>query len=477
MRAARMHRLPRPRTTRTAPSSAFLALALIVAACSGAVPAATVTAGPTTTPRLTPTPTPSPRSSDPTIAPDGIVLAVSQVERAPATEADARAAAAAVNAFGFDLYERVAEPGKNAVFSPSSIVLALGMARAGARGETAAQIDAVLHGAAADEHPAWLNALDRQFADRNQTFPLQEGEEGEPAEVILRIANAQFAQVGMGLEQAFLDALASRFGAGLRQVDYMNDPEAARKLINGWVSQQTEGRIPELLTPPDVKTSTRLGLVNAIYLKAPWAVPFGAEATADGPFTRADGTRVSVPMMHALGSRSTQRAAVTEAWDAVELPYRGGSLSMLVIVPRDLEAFEAELGPELLAEVDASLEEEYVDLTMPRFGIEARASLGDALVAMGMPLAFDPGRADFYGISRDVNRLYIQRVLHQANIDVDEKGTEAAAATAVIIGDTSGGSDGTPIVIRLDRPFIFALRDVPTGAIIFMGKVSDPSAE
>jgi serpin B len=453
-------------------------VAAIVTACTGASPSPS-DPGPSAS--VSPSDSPSTRPSTeatPSLTPlEGITLAKSDVPRADASAADARAGAAAINAFGFDLYERVAEPGKNAVFSPASIVLALGMARTGARGETATEMDAVLHGAAADDHPGWLNALERELSDRDQTFPVQEGEEGEPARLTLRIANAQFAQVGMGLEPAFLDALASRFGAGLRQVDYMNDPEAARQVINAWVGQQTEGRIPELLMPLDVKTSTRLALVNAIYLKAPWAVPFVVEATVDGPFTRVDGTRVSVPMMHALSSPGTQRAAVTEGWQAVELPYRGGTLSMLLIVPGDLEAFEAELGPESLAEIDAALDEKHVDLTMPRFGIEARASLGDALIAMGMPLAFDPERADFYGISRDVRRLYIERVIHQANIDVDEKGTEAAAATAVLMGDTSGGSDEAPLIIRADRPFVFLLRDVPTGAILFTGRVADPSIE
>lgn len=467
-----MHQ-PDPRQRPKSHASVLVIATMLATACTGAIPPS---ASPSPQSPVRPS-TASPSATvTPTASPAGeIVLAMSQVSRAPATLADAKAAAAAINAFGLDLYARVAEPRKNAVFSPSSIVLALGMARAGARGETAAEMDVVLHEAAADDHPGWLNALERELSDRDQTFPLMEGEEGKPAQVVLRIANAQFAQVGMRLEEAFLDALAARFGAGLHLVDYQNDPEAARRLINTWVDDQTEGRIPELLMPPDVKISTRLALVNAIYLKAPWAVPFNAEATRDAPFTRVDGTRVSVPMMHALSSPGTQRAAVTGDWQAVELSYRGGSLSMLLIVPRDLEAFEAGLGPEQLADIDAALEDEYVDLTMPRFGIEARASLGDALVAMGMPLAFDRERADFYGISRDVTRLYIDRVIHQANIDVDEKGTEAAAATAVLMGDTSGGSDEPPLVIRADRPFLFALRDVPTGAILFLGRVADPS--
>jgi serpin B len=402
-----------------------------------------------------------------------IVLAKSDVPRADASAADARAGAAAINAFGFDLYPRVAEPGTNVVFSPASIILALGMARTGARAETAFEMDAVMHDAAAEGNEAWLNGLDRELAARTKSF---EGFGDSPQEVTLRIANTQFAQFGLDLEPAYLDDLAARYDAGLHLVDYAGDSEDARRAVNGWVADQTEDRIPELLQRGDVTEETILTLVNAIYLKAPWLYPFPKESTAEATFTRADGSTVEVPMMRLLsdGGRPTFKAAVTDELQAIELAYIGGELSMLVVIPEDLPAFEGELGPERIALIDSALKESAVDLAIPRFGIETRAELAALLEALGMPQAFS-AEADFSGIFGDFS-VPIARVVHQANIDVDEIGTEAAAATAVGF-DSSAGEPLVPLVIRADRPFLFLLRDVPTGAVLFMGRVADPSSE
>ncbi|OGN86833.1 MAG: hypothetical protein A2X23_02280 [Chloroflexi bacterium GWC2_73_18] len=399
-------------------------------------------------------------------SPSDVELAIADVPRASVSPTDASAAATAVNAFGLDLYRRVARPGDNVVVSPASVAIALAMARAGARGETAAEMDAVLRSLGADEHADWVNALDQALAGRSGTFRDAGGQE---LDVTLRIANAPFAQRDMALLPAFLDALASRFGAGLRLVDYRRDAEAARRLINGWVSDQTEKRIPELLAPGVLSVDTRLTLVNAIYLKAPWLTPFGAEATTPGPFTRADGSRVDVPMMSLGASLSYAEGT---GWRAVELPYVGGSLALTVIVPDDLAAFEAKLTPELLAAVTGALGPRSVQLALPRFGIDTAADLAEALAALGMPSAFDPARADFSGITAEA-RLFISNVIHQANIDVDEKGTEAAAATAVVMVGT--GAPAEPVTLRVDRPFLFALRDLPTGAVLFLGRVADPS--
>jgi serpin B len=452
-----------------------ISLAIVAAtavACTGALPSPS---GPDPSASHSPRENPSARPSVevPSMSPlDGVVLAKSDVPRADASAADARAGAAAINAFGFDLYSRVAEPGTNTVFSPASVVLALGMARTGARGETAAEMDAVMHDAAAEGNEAWLNGLDRELAARTKSF---EGFGDRPQEVTLRIANTQFAQFGLDLEPAYLDDLAARYDAGLNLVDYARDSEGARRAINGWVADQTEDRIPELLLPGDVNEQTILTLVNAIYLKAPWLYPFSKENTEEGTFTLADGSRVEVPMMRLVsdGGRPTFLAAVTDEWQAIELAYVGGELSMLMLIPEDLAAFEGELGPERLALIDAALEESAVDLAMPRFGIETRAELAALLEALGMPQAFS-AQADFSGIFGDFS-VPIARVVHQANIDVDEIGTEAAAATAVGF-DSSAGEPLVPLVIRADRPFLFLLRDVPTGAILFMGRVADPSS-
>ena len=401
-----------------------------------------------------------------TPAEDGIGLAVADVPRDPTLPQDAAAAAGAINAIGLDLYRRVAGAADNVVVSPASIALALAMARAGAAGTTADEMDAVLYDVAADANAACLNALDRALATRSGTFA---DATGERLDVTLRIANAPFAQADLTLRPTYLEALAARFGAGLRLVDYIRDTETARRLINGWVDERTEHRIPELLVRGVITPDTRLTLVNAIYLKAPWLTPFELQATVPGAFARVDGTTVEVPMM-------TQTAALRYAegddWRAVELPYVGGSLAMTVIVPADAAAFEADLDAVGLATIAGTLDERQVSLTMPRFGIETRAQLAGLLGGLGMPTAFDPDRADFGGIT-DEERLFISEVVHQANIDVDEEGTEAAAATAVVMRATSAPID--IVTLRVDRPFLFALRDVPTGAVLFLGRVADPS--
>jgi serine protease inhibitor len=339
------------------------------------------------------------------------------------------------------------------------------MARAGARGQTAAEMDAVMHSLGADQNAAWLNALEAALATRSGTF---KDDSGQDLTVALRIANAPFAQKDMALEKAYLEALASRFGAGIRLVDYVAATEEARKAINGWVDDQTEHRIPELLVRGVLTPQTRLALVNAIYLKAPWQTAFGAEATKPGAFTRADGSTVEVPMMH-VGEALPHAAGA--GWQAVELPYVGGALAMTVIVPDDLASFERALTADQLASITEALAEGPVSLTFPKFSIETKAELADILGALGMPTAFSDA-ADFSGITT-AERLAISAVVHQANIDVDEKGTEAAAATAVVMRAT--GMPAEPVTVRVDRPFLFALRDVPTGAVLFLGRVGDPS--
>lgn len=418
-----------------------LMLAIVAPACSGVGPVAS----------------PSARA-------DAIGLALSNVERAPASDADAANAATSINAFGFDLYRALIADADNVVFSPTSIAIALGMARPGARGDTAAEMDAVLREVATDENAAWLNSLDQALANRSGTFT---DANGDDADVALRLANASFAQAGWPIEQAYLDALASRFGSGVQLVDFIAAAEAARLHINEWVAQETEERIPELIAPGVLDDLSRLALVNAIYLKAQWHTPFEPGATSDRPFARADGTMVDVPTMatdvlmdHGEGT----------GWRAVELAYVGEALAMTIIVPDDLDEFEKHLDGDVLATIIGSLEEQRIALTLPRFGIETKADLADTLKALGMPTAFDEDLADFSGITTESDGLAIQAVIHQANIDVDEFGTEAAAATAVVIGYES-----RPLSFNVDRPFIFALRDRESGAILFLGRVTDPS--
>jgi serpin B len=422
----------------------LVSLALAIVACA-----------PTASPGHTPAP------------PDGIELAVVEVPRIAGSAEDAASAGAAIDAFGFDLYRRIAAEDGNIVVSPASIAIAVAMARAGARGETAAEIDDVFRALGSAEHAAWISALDQALASRTGTF---KDAMGEPMEVTLRIANAPFGQRGFPLEPAFLEALGARFGAGLHRVDYAGDPEAARALINAWVDDRTERRIPELLSPGDVDTLTRLVLVNAIYLKAAWQQPFPETSMRPAPFTRPDGSTIDVPTM---ATSAEYAYAAGDGWRAVELPYVGGQLAMTILVPDDLAAFVDDLDAAAFAAITDALAPAMVDLSMPKFGIETKTDLAQTLAALGMPTAFDPERADFSGMTA-AERLYVSTVVHQANIDVDEKGTEAAAATAVVMRATSQPAER--VTLRVDRPFLFAIRDVPTGTILFLGQVADPAA-
>jgi serpin B len=394
--------------------------------------------------------------------------ATSQATRAGGAPADATQAAAAIDAFGFDFYKSDLTSGGNAVVSPASIVLALSMAQAGAKGETAAQMDSVLHSAAGSGGGNGINSLDQILTGFSGTF---KNANGTAQQLTLRIANAPFAQRGLQLQGSFLDVLASRYGAGLRLVDFQNNPVGACQLIDGWVSDQTEGRIPKLLDSLD--SNVRLVLVNAIYLKAPWLEPFAESDTKTAPFTRPDGSQVSVPTM-SLNLSEGGRYASGSGWQAVELPYAGGSLAMTIVVSDDLAAFEGGLDAARFSQITTGLQAADVDLTLPRFKIETKSNLNSALAGMGMPLAFDPSRADFSGITTQ-GQLYIERVVHQANIAVDEKGTEATAATVVVMAAASAAPI-QPVTVHVDRPFLFAVRDTKTGAILFLGRVVDPSA-
>ena len=438
----------------------------------------------------------------------GVEFAMGAVARADGTAADAKRAAASINAFAVALYRRMrTDPtldlaGRNVVFSPTSIALALAMARAGARGETATEMDAVLHVDGWKPLAARLNALDQELAGHNATWT---DDEDKAHALSLRIANAAFGQRGWAIEQAYLEAIAEAFGAGLGLLDYVADPEAARKVINEWVSRRTAKRIPELLPPLILNRLTRLVLVNAIYLKANWLLEFDRDNTADRAFTLPNGSQVRVPTMTLWGEQGVPYASGA-GWKATELRYLGADgttpLAMTLILPDDIDAFEAGLTTTRLAGITTRLDrqrtrlagltytpEDWADmrcgtyayslrLFLPRFGVDTKGDLVPSLRKLGMKLATEPGgAADFSGITSP-SELFIAAVIHQANIDVDETGTEAAAATAVIM-DTTGGCGGPQpartVTLRLNRPFLFALRDVETGAILFMGRVLDPS--
>jgi serpin B len=379
----------------------------------------------------------------------------------------ARDAGAAVTAFGLDLLRAAGASRPNVVLSPASVAMALGMARAGARGETAAQMDTVLHGLTSEAGTGHIGALRAQLAERSATVT---DDQGTPHDLVLRIADTAFVQDGLPLADPWETALADDFGAAPQAVDFQAAPEEARGTINGWVSERTEARIPELVPAGVIDADTRLALVNAAYLKAPWATPFDPEDTEDGDFLRADGTAVPVPFMRVTDSF---RHATRDGWQAVELPYLRGQLAMTLLLPDDPAMLRESLTGEAFDALVRDLDRGQVRVELPRFSLETATDLAAVLADLGMPIAFSDA-ADFSAIT-DAAPLAISNVIHQANIDVDEAGTEAAAATAVVMRVT--GAADEPAVIRFDRPFLFALRDVPTGAVLFLGRVGDPSAD
>jgi serpin B len=401
---------------------------------------------------------------------------------APAADAG-RLAGTEINDFGFDLLRRL-DPTGNLCASPTSIALALAMVRPGARGLTATEMDKVMHDFGSTGQAAEIVAL--ILALQSQTEYDDSGwgsndpaatpdHTGKQPVVELDVSNAAFAQKGMSLQQAYLDSLSSGFGAGLGLLDYKNDPEGARQIINKWASDRTKGRIPAVLQPGDIDTMTRLALANAIYLKAAWETQFDPNATKSLPFTRGDGSQVSVPTMAA--ERTLSYSAGT-GYRAVVLPLGSASLSMTIVVPDSMVSFVSGLTAAGLASIDFAAEKYDVDLTLPRFSAETRVDLASMLAAMGMPTLFDRNGADLSGITT-VERLYVAKVIHQANIDVVEQGVTAAAVTPVSIRAGSAGPVATPrhVQFHVDKPFLYFIREESTGAVLFMGRIGDPSAK
>ncbi|HEX6863124.1 MAG TPA: serpin family protein [Thermoanaerobaculia bacterium] len=374
------------------------------------------------------------------------------------------------NAFGFDLYQRLREKPGNLVLSPASITTALTMPWGGARGETAAQMRTVLHlQGTPDEVMATSGELSRSL--QNPSRP-----------IVFRIANQLFAEKTYKLVPAYVEKTKESFGAPLELLDFKKAPEPARVRINGWVEGKTERRIKDLIPPQGVEKDTRLVLVNAIYFLGDWAVPFDAGETRPRPFHLTAAEQKTVPTMSREGS---MRYVQTEALSAVELPYKGGELSMLLLVPREIEglaAIESGLNAKQLDEITGALKWGLVDLTLPKFEVKPveSLSLGEDLKAMGMPLAFDRDKADFTGIAdppNPIDRLVLAKVFHKGFVKVDEKGTEAAAATAVMSVMAGAAPGGPPRIVRIevDRPFLFLIRDNASGLVIFLGRVNDPS--
>ncbi len=373
-------------------------------------------------------------------------------------------------AFAFDLYQQLKNRAGNLFYSPYSISTALAMAYAGASGTTVEQMAGALHFELPQDklHPAF-NWLESELAKRG------EGAEGkDDGGFRLNMVNAIWGQKGYEFKVAFLDTLAENYGAGLRILDFIEEPEKSRITINDWVSEQTEERIQDLIAPGGVTPLTRLVLTNAIYFNVAWESKFTEEATEVLPFYLLDGESVTVPMM-----RQTESFGYAEGdnYQAVELPYDGKELSMVILLPSEdrYTEFENALDYEQADRIMDKLDDRRVRLTMPKFEFESEFSLKQALSALGMAEAFS-GRADFSGMTGN-NDLFIGDVIHKAFVLVEEGGTEAAAATAVtMVMSAPGPKPEEPVIVTVDRPFIFLIRDIETGAILFIGRVVNPTA-
>ncbi len=383
----------------------------------------------------------------------------SVTERSVDGGADGRnttAAVAGMNAFAVDLYRAViASETGNTVISPYSVTFALGMIYAGARGDTAREMAGVLHaaGLSPEDWHEGINAYDLTLDARTAGSP-----------TTWAAANKVWAAPGLALRDDYLDVLTGDYGSPLAEADFGADPDAQRQLVNGWVAEQTNDLITELFPHGSLTAQTRMVLVNAVALDAPWEFPFDPASTRTEPFTRADGSVVRVPMMH---YDEYLPSAWKEDYQAVELPYGGGALSMVVIVPADLETFETTLTPESLDAVIDTIGDGGIHLSLPRWTARTHLSLKETLSALGMPMAFG-GPADFSGMVEG-GGLWLDQVEHEAFVEVDEQGTRAAAATGGEMVVSHGPT------VEVNRPYLYVIRDRGSGTILFIGRVTDPT--
>jgi serpin B len=370
------------------------------------------------------------------------------------------------NQFAFDLYGRYCGEGKNMVFSPYSITSALTVAFEGARGSTASEMRTVLH--LPDD--SMKVRLDFRCIDSSLNHPASDS-------CTLTTANALWAQKDYPFVPAYFAVVQSYYGCGLTNVDFITDPEGARLMINAWVETKTNSRIKDIIPPDALGAATRLVISNAVYFKSNWERKFDSAATDDGAFTLESGAPVTVKMMH---QTEHFNYAETENFQILEMQYRGGDVSMVFLLPKTsgLSSVETSVTGGKLAYWLKSMENMEVIVSIPRFKLETNYSLGGDLTALGMNKAFDANKADFSGMSA-VPGLYIAGVLHKVFIEVCEAETEAAAATVVIIMCTSSISTPKPPpkVFTADRPFMFLIQHKPTGSILFLGKVENPTGQ
>jgi len=378
------------------------------------------------------------------------------------------------NDFALAMYGQLRQRPGTLFFSPFSIRTALAMTRAGAKGDTAAQMSVALRFSTTDDtqHASVAGLMQRLTAAGGRKYEIT-------------VANSLWGQEGVPLQPGFIDLITRHYGGTMNLVDFRRAADAGRVTINDWVEGRTKQKVQGLIPAGGVDAETRLVLVNVVYFKGTWVLKFRKAATRDEPFYLDGGDTVRAPLMHQQEEMGYLHAA---GYQAVDLVYRGGDLSMLVLLPdrkEGLDDLERTLSARMLRECVAQMHVREVKLFLPRFRITwGAANLSSQLAAMGMPLAFSRTQADFSGINGheppDEDALFITAVYHKAFAEVDEEGTEAAAATAVVMARAMARPPSTPPpvpIVRADHPFLFAIRDRKSGAILFFGRIADPTRE
>lgn len=370
------------------------------------------------------------------------------------------------NQFAFDLYSEYRSEKGNIFFSPYSISTALTMTYEGARGKTAEEMQEVLRIPKSDEKRRLESAkIYDQMNKGNKEYKLS-------------TANALWAQKDYQFLEEYINNVEEYYGGKTTNLDFIRETEKSRVTINDWVENQTNNKIKNLIPKGAVNSITRLVLTNAIYFKGAWVLQFNEKDTKDENFKTNSGKTVKVPMMKLTGDDAEFNYVKADKVQVLELPYDGEDLSMLLILPEegDLKKLERSISVKKLSEWKGALKKQRVDIYIPKFKFETKYFMAETLKKMGMPMAFKWPGADFSGMD-GTKDLYIDNVIHQAFVEVNEEGTEAAAATAVIMGWGSVGDVEGPVIpiFRADHPFIFIIQQKETGNILFMGRVSDPN--
>lgn len=374
------------------------------------------------------------------------------------------------NQFAFDLYSqyRVTQADKNIFYSPYSITTALGMTYEGARGQTATEMQQVLH---IPENTDVRRAASSAIIDS-----LNQGSSA----FTLKTANALWLEQTFSFLQDFLSVASIYYHGKVTNLDFISDTEKSRLTINSWVANQTNNKIPDLIPNGVIDKYTRLVLTNAIYFKGTWVIQFDKSKTVPEDFTLASGSKIKAPMMTLFGSKAIFKYSEDSVKQVIELPYKGDRLSMVVILPKggDLESVEKTLTSDSFGTIKKSMVSKRVDVYLPKFTFKTTYEMVNDLKVLGMPTAFSGNSADFTGMFKKTSNenLYISQVVHQAFVDVNEEGTEAAAATGVVMKQTTAMPAPIP-VFRADHPFIFVIQDNTTGDILFIGRVMNPTVK